>query len=163
MSFADAPNVQGRTTGPGVVLIITAVLNILTSLGLLIFGLGFAGAANNPEFQREFKKGMDEGLKKEKLSPEERKQAEAMAKAMQEGIGSWGTGMMVFGGLGLVFSIVIGLGGWMMMSMRSYGLAMAAAVLASLPCSSPCCLIGIIGGIWGAVVLMNPEVKAAFR
>jgi hypothetical protein len=164
MSSVDSPDVKGKTTGPGIVLIVTAILNVLTSIGLLVSGFGMTAAANNPEFNREFKKGMDEGLKKNtQMNAEERKQAEAMAKGIQEGIGNYGMACIVSGVLGLVCSLVIGLGGGMMMGMRSYGLSMAASVLAILPCSSPCCLIGAIGGIWGIVVMMNPDVKAAFR
>ena len=62
----------------------------------------------------------------------------------------------------LVLCGVIILGGMKMQKLQSYNLAMAAAVVALLPCSCPCCLIGIPLGIWALVVLMKPEVKAAF-
>ena len=50
-----------------------------------------------------------------------------------------------------------------MMNLQSYGLAMAAAIVASIPCISPCCCLAMIPGIWSIVVLTNAEVKAAFR
>jgi hypothetical protein len=31
-----------------------------------------------------------------------------------------------------------------------------------IPCISPCCLLGLPIGIWALVVLLKPEVKAAF-
>jgi hypothetical protein len=77
---------------------------------------------------------------------------------------------MLSGPLGVV-SVLFGLavcgfiifGAMKMMSLQSYGVAMAAAILASIPCISPCCCLDMIPGIWSIVVLMNPEVKAAFR
>jgi len=50
-----------------------------------------------------------------------------------------------------------------MKELTQYGFAMAASVLAMIPCVSPCCLIGLPIGIWCLVVLTRPEVKAAFH
>jgi len=73
------------------------------------------------------------------------------------------------GGLGIVWSsIVIALscvvvaGGLRMLQLRNYGLCIVAAILAILPCLLPCCCVGLPIGIWTLVVLMRPEVKAAF-
>jgi hypothetical protein len=44
-----------------------------------------------------------------------------------------------------------------------WGMCVAAAVLAMIPCISPCCLIGLPIGIWCLVVLTKPEIKAVFR
>lgn len=50
-----------------------------------------------------------------------------------------------------------------MKSLKSYGLAMTSAVLAILPCTTyVCCMVMMPFGIWAMVVLMKPEVKAAF-
>ncbi|HVX85494.1 MAG TPA: hypothetical protein VH253_11990 [Phycisphaerae bacterium] len=61
-----------------------------------------------------------------------------------------------------IIGLVIAFGGFKMRNLQNYGLAMTAAVLALLPCSS-CCCITLPFGIWAIVVLMKPEVKAAFR
>ncbi|GAA5509449.1 hypothetical protein [Novipirellula caenicola] len=50
-----------------------------------------------------------------------------------------------------------------MKSLRSYPLALTGAILAAIPCISPCYFIGIPFGIWATIVLMRPEVKQAFR
>jgi hypothetical protein len=83
--------------------------------------------------------------------------------------GNEGMGAMMNGALGMVLDIigfllgfVIAFGGLKMKNMQSYGLAMTASILAMLPCSC-CCIIGLPLGIWSLVVLMKPEVKAAFR
>jgi hypothetical protein len=76
---------------------------------------------------------------------------------------------MMQGGIGIVFNIIamaigglIVFGSMKMKNLQSYGLAMTAAIIAMVPCISPCCLLGLPAGIWALVVLMKPEVKAAF-
>src|SRR5262245_32586121 len=83
--------------------------------------------------------------------------------------GNQGAMNMLSGGLGIVFRIifiildgVIVFGGMKMQKLQNYNISMAAAVLAIVPCVSPCCILGIPFGIWALIVLMKPEVKAAF-
>jgi len=83
---------------------------------------------------------------------------------------SGGMGSLFSGVLGLVFNVIwllmgglVIFGALKMRKLESYGLSMAAAVLAALPCTSPCCFLGLPLGIWAIVVLMNQEVKSAFR
>lgn len=49
-----------------------------------------------------------------------------------------------------------------MLHLRNYWLAMAGT-LALMPGSCLCCLTGVPVGIWSIVVLLKPEVAAAFR
>ena len=65
--------------------------------------------------------------------------------------------------LGILFGAVIIFGAMKMRSLQGYGIAMTAAVLAMLPCTYCCCPAGLAAGIWALVVLMKPEVKAAYR
>lgn len=53
------------------------------------------------------------------------------------------------------------LGGLCLYGLRSYGLALAASILALLPLS-PCCALGLPVGIWALNTLLDPEVKVAF-
>ncbi len=76
---------------------------------------------------------------------------------------------MMTGGFGLAIDVmmlglsaVILLGGLKMLKLRNYGLCVAAAVIALVPCLSPCCCLGLPIGIWALVVLLKPEVKSAF-
>ena len=48
-----------------------------------------------------------------------------------------------------------------MLRLQSYGLAMAASIVAMLPCQC-CCLVGLPLGIWALVVMNKPEVKSQF-
>ena len=77
---------------------------------------------------------------------------------------------LLSGGMSMVLSaiaILVGgaiiFGAMKMKRLESYGLAMACSVLAALPCTSPCCLLGLPIGIWSVVVLLDDEVKGAFR
>ena len=49
-----------------------------------------------------------------------------------------------------------------MLQGRSWGLAMAASVIAMLPVDCCCCL-GLPIGIWGLVALTRADVKQAFQ
>ena len=82
---------------------------------------------------------------------------QGMPNMMSGGIGA------VFSVIGLIMSVVVFMGASKMKNAESYGFAMAAAIIAMIPCLGPCCLLGLPLGIWALVVLMKPEVKAAFQ
>ncbi|MGO8746905.1 MAG: hypothetical protein ACLQNE_13040 [Thermoguttaceae bacterium] len=63
----------------------------------------------------------------------------------------------------LIISVLILMGAIKMKRLESHGLAMAAAIIAIVPCFSPCCLLGIPFGIWALTVLNDAQVKAAFH
>ena len=58
---------------------------------------------------------------------------------------------------------VIIYGGIQMLKARRYSIALLAAILAVIPVSSVCCILGIPIGIWALIVLRNPEVRASFE
>jgi len=59
--------------------------------------------------------------------------------------------------------VLVFIGAMKMKNLENYSLAMAAAIVAVIPCISPCCLLGLPFGIWALVVLNDSSVKAAFR
>jgi hypothetical protein len=65
--------------------------------------------------------------------------------------------------LGVGLAILVLAGGMKMRKLESFGLAMAASIIAIVPCFSPCCLLGIPFGIWALVVLNDPFVKSSFK
>jgi predicted branched-subunit amino acid permease len=73
------------------------------------------------------------------------------------GIAFW----VAFSVISLIASIVALYGGWKMKALESYSWALTAAIICLVPCTGPCC--GLPVGIWALVVLLKPEVKAAFR
>jgi hypothetical protein len=73
------------------------------------------------------------------------------------------------GGVGIVSAVVaLAVSGfilWASMQMkqlRNWNMAVAASIVAMIPCLGPCCLVGIPIGIWAVIVLMKPDVKSAF-
>ena len=69
------------------------------------------------------------------------------------------------GGLVALLAVAINafvlVGAIRMLRLQSRSMAMAACIVAMVPCSC-CCLLGVPFGIWGLVVLSKPEVKSAF-
>lgn len=64
--------------------------------------------------------------------------------------------------LGTLISPLIIYGATRMYAARSYAMARLAAILALIPVTSCCFVLGIPVGIWSLRVLRRPEVKAAF-
>jgi hypothetical protein len=64
--------------------------------------------------------------------------------------------------VGLVTGVIAILGAVRMLQGRSYGLALAAAVLTMVNLASCCCLINLGIGIWALVVLMRDDVQESF-
>ncbi|HLW64097.1 MAG TPA: hypothetical protein VKS79_02180 [Gemmataceae bacterium] len=63
--------------------------------------------------------------------------------------------------LNFVFGILIIRGAIKMRRLESYGLALTACILSIIPCSG-CCILGLVFGIWGLVVLNDQDVKSSF-
>ena len=76
---------------------------------------------------------------------------------------------MMSGVVGIIFSVVavavgvfIAYAGMQMRQLRNYTLSMIGAIVAMIPCLSPCCCLGLPVGIWCLVVLFKPGVRDAF-
>lgn len=69
----------------------------------------------------------------------------------------------VAGIVGIIVGVVILIGAMKMKNLENYTFAMVVTILSMIPCISPCCCLGIFIGIWSLIVLLKPEVKAAFR
>jgi DNA-directed RNA polymerase subunit RPC12/RpoP len=70
---------------------------------------------------------------------------------------------LVMGVISILLGVVVILGAVKMKNLESYGFAMASAIIAMVPCISPCCPLGLPFGIWALVILSDAGVKAAFR
>lgn len=62
----------------------------------------------------------------------------------------------------LAFHAVTIVGALRMRALRGHGLARAGAMLACIPCLSPCLVLGIPVGVWALFVLARPDVREAF-
>jgi hypothetical protein len=65
--------------------------------------------------------------------------------------------------LAILLAVLVIYGAIKMKNLESYTLAMTASILALIPCTSPCCCLGLPIGIWALVVLVDTNVKSAFR
>lgn len=87
-------------------------------------------------------------------------------RAIEPGAPRSDRGTTVLGIIGILFfsfaSAVATWSGYNMLKLRNYWLALAGSV-ALVPGSCVCCLLGIPSGIWSFVVLLNPDVRAAFH
>ena len=123
-----------KVNGPAIGLIVVAILGVALQIVSLIYNLAGASILSNARMPNE-----------------------AWANMFSGTIGA------VSSIIGILLSGVILFGGIKMKRLEGYGLAMAASILAMIPCFSPCCLLGLPIGIWAVVVLAKPEVKSAFH
>jgi hypothetical protein len=130
---------QDRVKLPAIGLIVTAALGIV----LMLMGL--------------LAEGVTQDLYKTLQIPEEQLQR---MQQMQQGGTVLNIALTLVGVAGAAFVIYAAM---QMMKLQSRTLAIVASVLVMIPCfTSCCCLVGIPVGIWSIVVLMKPDVKAAF-
>ena len=123
--------------GPAIALMVTAILGLLlVALSLAMHAMGMAGS-------------------------------QAQIPNMDPQMQKWLT--MFSGSLGILLNVIAGtvgvvvlMGALKMQSLQNYQFAYTAAILAMIPCVSPCCLFGIPFGIWAIVVLNKPEIKSQF-
>jgi hypothetical protein len=150
---ANPDAVRGRVMPPAIMLIIVNVLNMLFGLGIAANG-AYIAAQGPDELRRK-------SLESLKTVPEWRTFIENQDKQTTY---NWAVAEYLGGGvLWLLLSILALIGAIRMISLKNYGLAMTSAVLTVIPCVTPCCLLGQGAGIWALIVLMNNDVRAAFR
>jgi hypothetical protein len=146
--------VRDRVRPPAICLIIVGVLNLL--LALLAGGVGgFYAAIPQNLVEQEV----------EKQNPAAVAEMKNKGLSIRDILNVYIYGGFGEGALGLVSGILAIVGGARMFVLKSYGLAVFASVVTAIPCisCSGCCGLGEGIGIWALVVLLNEEVKAAFR
>ena len=144
-----------RVLLPGIFLLAISVLNVLWSFGL--FGMGFVYSQVPPE-------AMEKEL--EKQQPGNMAQLKQMGWKVEDLLKLYTYTGYGGGGVVLVTSLLGVIGAIRMLMLRSYGLALFTAIVTAVPCVSPMacpCLLGMGVGVWAMVVLLNPDVRSAFR
>lgn len=74
-----------------------------------------------------------------------------------------GIGGITGGIIGIIMDVLGILGAYNLMKLKKYSLAMTGAIIACIPCCSPCLVLGIPFGIWALVLLNSPEIKPHFE
>jgi hypothetical protein len=59
-------------------------------------------------------------------------------------------------------SVVTLMAGLKLKNLTGRGWVVTGSILSMIPCTSGCCLLGLVFGIWALVALGKPEVKAAY-
>jgi hypothetical protein len=70
---------------------------------------------------------------------------------------------LIQGILEIVLCTIVLIGAIKMKGLENYGFAIAASIIALIPCIGPCCGLGLPFGIWALVVLSDPVVKSSFK
>jgi hypothetical protein len=131
---ASGASASQQVAGPAIGLIVVAALGCVADLVSLAMNLGVSALAAN----------QTEGPWHD------------MASAFSGAIG------VLWAVVGILISGFILFGALKMKKLENYGVAMAASIVALLPCSI-CCVVGVPIGIWALVVLSKAEVKEAFH
>ncbi len=140
---SDVPppdNIHNRVQGPAIGLIVTA------GIGIALQAIGFIITLVSDSIFGMYW-WMEEAGNIEEIS------WSGMSSA-------WSLGGII---IGIALGIIVLFGAIKMKNLESYSFAMAAAIIAIIPCVSPFCLLGLPMGIWALVVITKPEVKSAFR
>jgi hypothetical protein len=133
---------------PAILLMVLGGLTILSALWGLVSSIGGGNAAQMAQF--------NEMLNNPDLPPQFKS---AMSSYMNFATRS-GPFMSLFQ---LVLGGLMGFGGLKMKNLQSFPLAIAASIIAIVPCFNCCYCLGIPLGIWSLIVLNKAEVKTAFR
>jgi hypothetical protein len=143
MSFGHAMSGQAadpfaaqRLAGPAIALIVTAILGLVSHLGIAVL-YGIIGATEQAQMNR----------------PGRHNGADLIL-----GIGI----MEIAAFVGIIMSVLILVGALKMKNLQSRTWAFVAAIIALCPCISPCLILGLPFGIWALVVLCDSSIKAAF-
>jgi hypothetical protein len=147
MPAPTGPDVASKVKAPAIALLVVGIINIPLALYNIASSLMTMGAPQ-------------QALQGPNMPPDMDPQAMEGITALVQGMGMVGVVLAV---IALALAVVIIMGATKMMKLESYGMAMAGAILAMIPCLSPCCLLGLPFGIWAIVVLNNPDVKSAFH
>ena len=96
----------------------------------------------------------------------EKQQQEEKVKQLEQQLGQGGAAGMACNAAQLLLfaalNVLVFVGAGRMKQLRSYGLALTAAIVSLIPCLTGVCCTGMPFGLWALIVLMNPDVKAGF-
>jgi hypothetical protein len=151
----DDSAARGRVTLPAIFLLIVSVLNLLA--GLLLMAEGIFMKQGGPDVEAQMQKQWED------MDPKQRDELEKQGWSARDLLVVVANIFLGGGGLTAVVGVLTLFGSIRMLSLHSYGLAMFGAILTAIPFVTPCCLIGQIAGIWAILILLNPDVRKAFR
>lgn len=141
-------NARDAVSVPAILMMVAAGLAIAFGLFSIVTTVATAGS---PEWMLKFIN--DPALR------DQMREAMAQNKAASSGPLSYGWPIIMI--LANGFAIF---GALQMKALKSYPLALGAAIVSAIPClfTSCCCIFSMPAGIWAIVVLMRADVKQQF-
>lgn len=151
-----SPEVFNKVKAPATGLLVYGILSLLLALfGVASSALHMAGM--NPFSQNQ---AQEMEKMKEQMGAE---QAEFFEQINQISNLTSGPIGLVTNGIVLAIGVLTIFTAQRMKKLQGRTMSILVSVLACIPCTSGCCLVGLPIGIWAIVVLMDSNVKAAFQ
>jgi hypothetical protein len=153
----DRRRALGKVKAPAILLIVTAVLSLLaTAWNAYSYASG------------DLDRQLDAQLEVQRKQVDENPQINAQDKqrvkdTLTQYFQAIRSALPIVLALVALARIVMLVAGVRLLSGSGRGLGILASILAMIPCVDGCCLLGLPVGIWSLVVLLSPDVKAAFR
>lgn len=138
--YGYVPPPGGGSKAPGMVAGPAIALMILAGVSIMLLILRLVGQLLFAEFFNQFT---------------DQENPELTRIVTRFGILIWLTAIFI--------NVIVFFGALRMKALQNWSLALIATILVMLPCNCPCCLLGVPIGVWSLIVLLNGEVKAAFR
>jgi GYF domain 2 len=130
-----------EVNGPAIGLMVTAILGAFAALTRIVINLFAVPMTAFTNFQ-----GMPA-------------QSAEMMRVMQSFSGTVG---IIFAVLEIGLAVFIFFGALKMKALQNHTFCIVTAIVALIPCVSPCCCVGLPIGIWALIVMNKPEVRAYF-
>jgi hypothetical protein len=152
----DMASIKGRVQAPAICLIVVGILNLFFAF-YMIFNSAVTTAMSADKLKAQQLQMFESLMPGMKAEAEKKTASEIKTQAM---LINWP--LTLFALLASILPIVAGI---RMLSLKSYALGICGAIAAAIPCISvtACCGLGEGIGIWALVVLLNADVKSAFR
>lgn len=147
---------RSAVTVPAVFLILNSLLGLVV-LGALAVPLVFNPDAI-PRFLRDMAAQQPQGPQRDDMEESAREFEGALNANREAFVRSNAIQLAIPAALNLLVLV----GAFCMRGLSAYVLCVIAAVVAVVPCTTGCCGSGMPFGIWALVVLLRPDVKAAF-
>lgn len=142
---------------PAICLMVAGIVMALGGLGYLGYGIFMLTMMD--QLLKDFEENFRERQRAGQVDPAQQPNIEQARQLFR-----WiGYGYIGYGIVSVLLSAAIMWGSVSMMQLRSRGMAITASILAMIPISMPCCILGLGFGIWALVVLVRNDVASAFR
>jgi hypothetical protein len=143
---------RSRVMGPAIIFIITGVVNLLWG-GYFVVDSLYINSIPPEQFEAQ----------QAQIAPQNAKNLKQQGITMKD-LQLWSfLFYLILGFYTLLTALILMAGGGSMLATKMWGLGVTASILALLSPGGCCCIIGLVGGIWGLIALLNGEVRAAFR